>query len=101
MIETGRLILTEPSLADFDESYAMNSDAAVTEVIGGKPARREDAWNKLLRNIGHWKAFGFGIFTVREKKSRGYVGEVGGCRCCSRLDDANTSAGAHRLHHPP
>ncbi|UHD44111.1 GNAT family N-acetyltransferase [Aureimonas altamirensis] len=77
MIETGRLILTEPPLADFDESFAMSSDAAVTEFIGGKPASREDAWNKVLRNIGHWKVFGFGIFTVREKASRGYVGEVG------------------------
>lgn len=77
MIETDRLILTEPSLADFDESYAMSSDAAVTKFIGGKPASREDAWNMLLRNIGHWNAFGFGIFTVREKDGSGYVGEVG------------------------
>ncbi|QQS13925.1 MAG: GNAT family N-acetyltransferase [Rhodospirillales bacterium] len=77
MIETDRLILNKPSLIDFDESYAMSSDAAVTEFIGGKPASREDAWNKLLRNIGHWKTFEFGIFTVREKESGGFVGEVG------------------------
>jgi RimJ/RimL family protein N-acetyltransferase len=77
MIETDRLILTRPSLADLDESYAMTSDAVVTEFIGGKPASREDAWNKLLRNIGHWNAFGYGIFTVRERNGGGFVGEVG------------------------
>lgn len=77
MIETQRLILTESSLTDFNESYAMSSDPAVNEFIGAKPASREDTWNKLLRNIGHWKAFGFGIFTVRDKESGGFVGEVG------------------------
>jgi RimJ/RimL family protein N-acetyltransferase len=77
MIETGRLTLTEPTLTDFDESYAMGSDAAVTEFIGGTPASREDAWNKLLRNIGHWKTFGFGIFTVRKKENDGFLGEIG------------------------
>jgi RimJ/RimL family protein N-acetyltransferase len=54
----------------------MSSDAAVTEFIGGKPASREDAWNKLLRNIGHWKSFGYGIFTVRDREGK-FVGEVG------------------------
>ena len=55
----------------------MSSDAAVAEHIGGKPASREDAWNKLLRNIGHWDALGYGIFTVREKDGHRFVGEVG------------------------
>jgi RimJ/RimL family protein N-acetyltransferase len=77
MIETERLTLTKPTLADFDDSYAMSSDAVVTEFIGGKPASREDAWNKLLRNIGHWTSYDYGIFTVREKASGIFVGEVG------------------------
>lgn len=77
MIDTERLTLTKPSLVDFNESYAMSSDAAVAEFIGGKPATKEDAWNKLLRNIGHWTTFGYGIFTVREKVGGGFVGEVG------------------------
>jgi RimJ/RimL family protein N-acetyltransferase len=76
MIETERLSLTKPTLADFDDSYAMSSDAAVAEFIGGKPASREDARNKLLRNIGHWASYGYGIFTVREKADGAFVGEV-------------------------
>jgi RimJ/RimL family protein N-acetyltransferase len=77
MLDTDRLTLTLPTLADFDDSYAMYSDAAVAEFIGGKPASREDAWNKLLRNIGHWAAYRYGIFTVREKVGGAFVGEVG------------------------
>lgn len=77
MIDTERLSLTKPTLADFDDAYAMSSDAEVAEFIGGKPASREDAWNKLLRNIGHWASYGYGIFTVREKASGVFVGEVG------------------------
>jgi len=77
MIETPRLLLAQPTLADFDESYAIGSDEAVVRYIGGKPASREDAWTKLLRNIGHWSAFGFGIFTVREREGGAHVGEVG------------------------
>lgn len=77
MIDTQRLALTKPTLADFDETYAMRSDAAVAEFIGGKPSSREDAWNKLLRNIGHWASFGYGLFVVREKAGGAFVGEVG------------------------
>lgn len=77
MIHSERLTLTKPTLADFDESYAMSSAAVVAEFIGGKPASREDAWNKLLRNIGHWASYGYGIFTVWEKAGAAFVGEVG------------------------
>lgn len=77
MIETPRLTLSKPSLADFDDSYAMSIDPMVVRYIGGKPTSREDAWNKLLRNIGHWAAHGYGIFTVRERSDGAFVGEVG------------------------
>ena len=76
-IETERLTLARPTLADFEDSQAMLRDAGVMAFIGGKPLSREDAWNKLLRNIGHWTAFGYGIFTVREKDGGRFVGEVG------------------------
>jgi RimJ/RimL family protein N-acetyltransferase len=77
VIETERLLLARPTLADFDDSHAMLSDADVMAFIGSKPMSREDAWNKLLRNIGHWTAFGYGIFTVRERAGGRFVGEVG------------------------
>ena len=77
MIETDRLVLSRPTLADLDDSVAMTGEAAVMAFIGGKPLTREEAWNKLLRNIGHWDAFGYGLFTVRERAGGGFVGEIG------------------------
>lgn len=77
MIETRRLTLMKPSLADFDEFHAMRSDTTLTKLLGSTPVSREDAWNKLLRNIGRWTAFGYGIFTVRDKIRGDLIGEVG------------------------
>jgi RimJ/RimL family protein N-acetyltransferase len=77
MLETERLVLAPPSLTDFEDSYAMSSDPDVAQFIGAKPATRESAWTMLLRSIGHWSVFGYGIFTVREKENGRFVGEVG------------------------
>lgn len=77
MIETERLILGRPSVADFDESYAISSDVDLARYVGAKPATRGAAWNMLMRNIGHWSVFDFGIFTVRLKADGDYIGEVG------------------------
>ena len=77
MIETDRLILTPPTLADLDESVAMTGDETVMAFLGGKPLTREEVWNKVLRNIGHWDAFGYGLFTVRERVGGAFLGEVG------------------------
>lgn len=76
MIGTVRLTLAKPTLADFDDSFAMSSDAGVAEFIGGKPASREDVWNKLLHNIAHLASYDHGVFTVREKGGSAFVGEV-------------------------
>jgi len=77
MIETDRLRLAPPSLADFEDSFAMAADPETARFIGGKAATREESWTKLLRNIGHWSAFGYGVFTVRERASSAFVGETG------------------------
>jgi RimJ/RimL family protein N-acetyltransferase len=77
MIETERLILRLPVSEDLDESFAMHADAAMVKYIGGRPAAREETWTKLLRNIGHWKVFGYGIFTLRDKEDGRFVGEAG------------------------
>lgn len=77
MIHTDRLILAPPGLGDFEDSYAMGRDEGVAQYIGGKPTTREDSWRKLLQRIGHWSAFGYGIFTVRTRDENSFVGEVG------------------------
>jgi len=77
MITTTRLILAPVTLDDFEESYAMTADPETTAYISAKPFTREETWGRTLRNIGHWAAFGYGIFTVRERSTGAYVGETG------------------------
>lgn len=76
MIVTERLILTPCALSDFDDCNVMRSDPKVMAFIGGN-ALPEDTWIKLLRNVGHWTSFGYGLFTLREKQGGRYVGELG------------------------
>ena len=76
-LETERLTLTAHTLADFEECAAMWADAAVTRFIGGRPASREDAWNRILRYRGLWSLLGFGYWAVNEHETGRYVGDVG------------------------
>lgn len=75
-LETERLTLRGPTLADFADSAAMWGDTAVTRHIGGVPFTEEEVWARLHRYVGHWALLGFGIWVVRDKAGR-FVGEVG------------------------
>lgn len=77
MIETPRLLLTRPTVADFDDFHAMLSEPEVYRFLGNAPCPRPESWTKLLRSIGHWASFDYGIFAVREKGSARFIGEVG------------------------
>jgi len=54
----------------------MWADPVVVRYIGNVPTTREQAWQKALRYLGHWTAFGFGMFVARDREGR-FVGEVG------------------------
>ena len=76
-IETERLSLRLPTLADFEDSATMLRDEAVVRHIGGKPYTQEESWMRLLRNVGHWQFFGYGFWIVRERSGGKFVGHVG------------------------
>lgn len=76
-LDTQRLFLRVPTLADFEESAAMWSNESVVRHVGGRPFTREESWQRLLRHVGHWQLLGFGFWIVREKTDGKYVGEVG------------------------
>jgi RimJ/RimL family protein N-acetyltransferase len=76
-IETDRLILRPHSLEDFADSAAMWSDPVVIRYTTGRPSTDEEAWARVLRNVGHWTLLGFGYFVLREKASGRFVGEAG------------------------
>ncbi|PHR57599.1 MAG: GNAT family N-acetyltransferase [Robiginitomaculum sp.] len=75
-IETERLILRPPILADFAERAEMARDEETMALLGGGivPAL---AWRSFAAQVGHWALRGYGFFDVLEKTSGAVVGSVG------------------------
>jgi RimJ/RimL family protein N-acetyltransferase len=77
MIETERLVLSRPQIADFEPVAAMWADPAVTQFITPQPLERRQCWINLLYHAGHWDLLGYGGWSVREKATGEFVGQVG------------------------
>ncbi len=77
-IQTPRLLLREPRLADFDMFAADAADPLARAHIGGPQDRRE-AWRRLHISAGGWVLQGMGWWTV-EALGNGPVGSVGAFR---------------------
>jgi RimJ/RimL family protein N-acetyltransferase len=77
VLETERLILRGHGVDDLDAVFAMWSDPAVVEHITGKPSTREESWSRILRYAGHWRLLGFGYWSVTERATGRFVGDVG------------------------
>lgn len=78
MIETERLLLRPHTLKDFDDMLAVSSDVGVMRFLARNvPSTANEAWTRLLRNIGHWSALNYGQFAVIEKQSGLYAGDTG------------------------
>ena len=74
-IITERLILRAPNAEDFEplaEFYG--SERSVYE---DGPYSRKAAWREFCTSVATWHFFGFGVFTIEERKSGAWVGEVG------------------------
>jgi RimJ/RimL family protein N-acetyltransferase len=76
LLHTERLILRPYEVADFESYAAMVADPVVVR-HAGQPMTGEEAWMRLLRYIGHWSAFGYGLFAVLDRSSGRYLGETG------------------------
>jgi RimJ/RimL family protein N-acetyltransferase len=76
-LETKRLILRAPSVADYEALHANWSDPIVVKYLSGIPSTREESWNRLMRYLGYWPALGYGFWAVVEKSSGLYIGEMG------------------------
>lgn len=75
-LETPRLILRMPRLADLDSWAAMMADEEAARFIGGVTSR-ELTWRSLMTMIGAWHATGVSMFSVVEKASGRWVGRLG------------------------
>ncbi len=76
VIETERLLLRVPQAGDFDAYAAMNADEEAMRFIGGRMPRAA-AWRKFLVMPGAWAIQGFAMFSVIEKDSGRWLGQLG------------------------
>lgn len=74
---TDRLVLAPYGATDLDDAAQMWADPAVTTHIGGRPFSREEVWHRVLRYLGHWNVVGYGSWTVRDRATGRYLGELG------------------------
>ncbi|HEX8662225.1 MAG TPA: GNAT family N-acetyltransferase [Brevundimonas sp.] len=77
ILVTERLTLTPAALSDLDDLVALWADPAFATAIFPAPLSPEDVWFRLLRDIGHWEALGYGNWSIRETATGAYVGSVG------------------------
>lgn len=75
-IETERLLLRPPLREDFEGFADLNADPEAARYIGGHMSRAA-AWRKFLVMPGAWSIQGFGMFSVIEKSSGAWIGQMG------------------------
>ena len=75
-IETERLLLRVGEACDFEAFAAFNTDEDAMRFTGGHMPRAA-AWRKFLVMPGAWVIQGFGMFSVIEKSSGEWLGQLG------------------------
>lgn len=76
VIETERLLLRLPRLEDFERYAQLFADEEASRHIGGQLSRGA-AWRRFLQMPGAWALQGFAMFSVVEKSSGSWVGQMG------------------------
>lgn len=77
VLETKRLILRAPQLADFPDHAAMWAHPRTTRDFDGYIFEEEMCWLRFQRAIGQWHFFGYGMWAIEEKQGGRYLGSVG------------------------
>ena len=75
-LETPRLVLRPPVMADFDPWAEMMADEENSGFIGG-PMARSASWRGFASSAGSWVLLGFSMFSVIEKTSGQWLGRIG------------------------
>lgn len=74
IIETARLRLRMPVLADFEPRAAFY--ASLRSVHEDGPHDRDTAWRIWASSVGQWPLMGYGPLSIEDRQGR-YLGEVG------------------------
>jgi RimJ/RimL family protein N-acetyltransferase len=75
-LETARLILRPPTLADFEAFAAFSADPRTAQFLGGTQPR-SSAWRALATIVGAWSLNGYAMFSYIEKSTGRWVGRGG------------------------
>lgn len=76
-LTTARLTLSPVQASDYPDLTNLWGDPAFATTIFPAALSSEDVWFRLLRDIGHWQALGYGNWSIRETATGDYVGSVG------------------------
>ena len=85
MITTDRLLLRPHTIEDMDAHNAMHAEPDVYRFLAGRPSTREETWLRLLRFVGHWTSFDYGLFAVIDRLSGKLIGDTGLAHFCREL----------------
>ncbi|MCG9915211.1 MAG: GNAT family N-acetyltransferase [Phenylobacterium sp.] len=75
-LETARLVLRPPAMADFEAWCAFSADEEAARYIGG-PMNPAQVWRSMMTIAGSWALEGFSMFSVIEKESGRWIGRLG------------------------
>jgi RimJ/RimL family protein N-acetyltransferase len=75
VLETERLRMRAPTMADFDKVAAF-FESERSRFVGG-PRGRLDSWRAFAANIGQWALKGHGMWAVEERATGAYIGQIG------------------------
>jgi len=75
-LETERLILRVPELADLDRWAELMANEDSAHFIGGV-APKPVVWRMIMQMVGAWEVTGVSMFSVIEKKTGKWIGRVG------------------------
>ena len=78
VIETARLVLSEPGREDYMLLRDLVSDPEVHRFLGPRPEDpTTDMFSRALRGAGSWHLYGYGSFLAHEKATGAFVGQLG------------------------
>ena len=88
VLETERLILRAPTLADFPAHFALWSHPRTLAHFGGITYSEEEIWMRFRSHLGGWFLNGHGMWGVQDKQSGRYIGSLGFFQAMRPLDPA-------------
>lgn len=76
-LETKNLIINAPELSDFNNLYALQTDADVMKYIGQGVRTETEVMEGLQKAITHYQKHQFSLGCVFEKESKAFIGRAG------------------------